>query len=173
MIRYGNIQLREINANDTPLIVKWRNSSNIKQNLFTQDDLTEQQHLWWLENKVATGECVQFIIELIEPYRLLGTAFIKNIDKKNRKGEFGMFIGEDAERGKGYGTASAQLTLKYGFDILGLNRIYLSVLSNNVSSIRSCEKVGFRKEGLLRQDYIRDDEKYDVVCMGITADMKL
>jgi RimJ/RimL family protein N-acetyltransferase len=49
--------------------------------------------------------------------------------------------------------------------------VYLSVLDNNKSAIRSYEKVGFKKEGLLRQDYIRESMKYDVVIMGITADM--
>ena len=140
-------------------------------NLFSQEELTEQQHLWWLENKVASGECVQYIIELIEPYLPIGTVFIKNIDIANSKGEFGIFIGEDFARGKGYGTIATRLIIKHCFEVLKLNRVYLSVLDNNKSAIQSYEKVGFKIEGLLRQDYIREGTKYDVIIMGITADM--
>lgn len=171
MLKYENIRLREIKISDTQLMLKWRNSKAVKINLFSQEELTEQQHLWWLENKVATGECLQYIIELVEPCLPIGTVFIKNIDTANNKGEFGIFIGDDFARGKGYGTIATRLILKHSFEVLKLNRVYLSVLDNNKSAVRSYEKVGFKKEGLLRQDYIREGMKYDVVIMGITADM--
>jgi RimJ/RimL family protein N-acetyltransferase len=89
----------------------------------------------------------------------------------NKKGEFGIFIGEDSARGKGYGTVAAQLILRQCFQVMGLNRVYLAVLCDNISAIQSYEKVGFKVEGLLKQDYIRKNCKYDVVIMGITADM--
>lgn len=167
MQMYNNIQLRKIKEEDTSLIIKWRNSENVKKNLFTQSELTEEQHLWWLKNKVATKECVQFIIETIEPPKPIGTVFIKNIDKMNNKGEYGIFIGEEIARGCGYGTVAAQLVIKYAFKELNLNRLYLSVFSDNVLGIRSYEKAGFKKEGILRQDFKRSDGYSDVVLMSI------
>jgi RimJ/RimL family protein N-acetyltransferase len=91
MLKYDNIQLRDIKTSDTQLMLKWRNSQDVRMNLFSQEELTKQQHLWWLENKVATGECVQYIIELVEPYLPIGTVFIKNIDIDNNKGVWNFY----------------------------------------------------------------------------------
>jgi len=50
----------------------------------------------------------------------------------------------------------------------GLHRLALSVIANNHNAIKLYEKVGFRHEGLRREDYIGEDGKYhDVVEMGL------
>ena len=47
--------------------------------------------------------------------------------------------------------------LKYGFSELGLNKIYLNVLANNIRAIKFYEKLGFVKEGVFRKHLkIRD-----------------
>ena len=81
MIAHNNIALRKITYRDTELIVRWRNSDIVKKNLFTQNELTKEQHMWWMKNKVDAGECVQFIIETIDSHKAVGTVFIKNIDE--------------------------------------------------------------------------------------------
>lgn len=93
----GVISLRPISESDTENIVRWRNSDTVKKNLYTQTDLTQGQHRVWLRNKVATGLCYQYIIveTLDGDSKDIGTVFIKNIDSHSRKGEFGIFIGEE------------------------------------------------------------------------------
>ena len=127
--KHGDIRLRKIDYSDTPLIVKWRNSPSVSVNLFSQEILTPEKHNWWMENKVATGECAQFIIEIGRDNIPIGTVFIKNIDKENNKGEFGIFIGAEDAQGLGYGTLATQFAIQYAFDQLNLNRIYLFVFS--------------------------------------------
>ena len=93
--------LREICEEDTSNIVKWRNSIAVKSNLFTQTDLTEEQHLNWLNNYVKSGLCKQYIISVVDNGLSvdIGTTFIKNIDYQNKEGEFGIFIGDKRFRG--------------------------------------------------------------------------
>jgi UDP-4-amino-4,6-dideoxy-N-acetyl-beta-L-altrosamine N-acetyltransferase len=157
---------------DTHYIIRWRNDENVKRNLYSQSDLTEAQHLNWFHNQITTGRCSQFIIEEnCLGGRPLGTVFIKNIDKKNQKGEFGIFIGEAWGRGKGYASLATALILDYAFKELKLNRVYLTVFCDNLPAIKAYERVGFVREGLLRQDYLRSDGFVDVVYMGITAEL--
>ncbi|HBW13303.1 MAG TPA: UDP-4-amino-4,6-dideoxy-N-acetyl-beta-L-altrosamine N-acetyltransferase [Proteiniclasticum sp.] len=166
-MREKNIRLRPISLNDTNNIVKWRNTDSVKQNLFTRDDITHEDHIKWFNNYVMKGLCSQFIIEIIEPSMDIGTVFIKNIDKKNDKGEFGIFIGEEEARGKGFGKTATKLILDHAFTELNLNRVYLSVFVDNLSGIKSYANAGFEQEGVLRQDYKYGNKYYDVLLMSI------
>ena len=60
---------------------------------------------------------------------------------------FSIFIGDEAARGRGIGTEAAKLMIQYGFEELGLHRIYLRALAGNMQAIRSYEKAGFEHEG--------------------------
>lgn len=163
------VTLLSLSEEHTSLIVQWRNSPEVIQNLYNQSSITEESHLSYFQAQVVTGRCVQFVIYINADNVPVGSVFLKNIDPMNRRAEYGVFIGEAAARGKGYGSEAAHLILKYGFNSLGLNRIYLSVLSDNPAAIASYEKAGFRKEGLLRQDFFRQDRYLDVVLMAKLA----
>lgn len=159
-------ELRFITVEDTPLIVRWRNLPSVYQNLYTRSHLTKEQHLNWLKNNVFCGLCAQFVIYVRETGLPVGSVFIKNIDRQVSKGEYGIFIGEESARGKGIGSEVAQMMLRYGFETLGLNRIYLSVFADNLAAIASYHKAGFYEEGRLRQDYRVDGKYHDIVLMA-------
>jgi UDP-4-amino-4,6-dideoxy-N-acetyl-beta-L-altrosamine N-acetyltransferase len=164
-----SLWLRPIAKDDTEAIVRWRNTPQVQRNLFSRETLTAEQHLQWLQTKVESGSCCQFIIVVRQDGAELpiGTVFIKNIDQHSRKGEFGIFIGEDAARGKGYGTIATAQILQYAFTVLALNRVTLSVFTDNTSAVHLYEKLGFVKEGLLREDFWDDSGYRDVLLMGI------
>ena len=168
----SNITLRKISESDTPNIVKWRNSEAVKRNLYTQTILTEEQHINYLKTKVESGLCDQYIIVDFDNNDI-GTVFIKNIDAENKKGEFGMFIGEASGRGKGYAKKAAFEMLEIAFGKLNLNRVYLTVMYDNIAAVKSYKAAGFVVEGILKEDFFREcDNKYiDIILMGITRNM--
>lgn len=167
------VSLRGIEIEDTQNILKWRNSKAVKRNLYTQDDLTEEQHLNWMRNKVETGFCAQYIIAIRDEdgNKDIGTVFIKNIGQDTKEGEFGIQIGEETARGKGYGRQAAEQILKIAFNELGLERVYLTVMYDNYPAIRSYEKAGFVQEKILKGEYLRGGTYIDIIQMGITRDM--
>lgn len=110
-----NLILREITIEDTENIIKWKNNPKVKKNFCIQEDLTKEVHLNWYKNKIQTGEVKQFIIKDEALGIEVGSTYLRDIDMKNKKAEFGIFIGEDSARGKGIGTKSAELTIEYGF----------------------------------------------------------
>jgi diamine N-acetyltransferase len=99
--------------------------------------------------------------------RLLGVTGLHRLDTTNRHAMFGIFIGGAESRGKGYGTEATAMVVAYAFNTLNLNRVWLHVYDNNKAGIRAYEKVGFRKEGVLRQDSFRRGRYRDTVVMGI------
>src|SRR5207245_2612552 len=97
----------------------------------------------------------------------IGVAGLRDIDFKNRRAEFGISIGDRAAWGQGYGTEATQLIVNYAFGRLNLQRVYLHVLEYNERAVRCYLKVGFRKEGTLRQDHYHDGRYWDSHVMGI------
>lgn len=166
MILNGDrVFLRSISHDDTNNIIRWRNNPSVLKNLFTSDILTLEQHQNWLQYIVETGKCYQFIICIKETSEPIGTCFLKNIDLSNKKSEFGIFIGEDSARRKGYGTESTQLLLKFGYEYLSLHKVVLFVFSENIGAIESYVRSGFQTVGVLSEDIKKDGSFYDVTIM--------
>lgn len=169
----AKIYLREISSVDTDNIIKWRNSPHVKQNFIYQSDLTKKEHEFWLKTKVETGKVQQFIIIEKETDNPIGSVYLRDIDYNNSKAEFGIFIGEKNGLNKGYGTIAAKMIIKYGFNQLELNKIFLRVFEYNTLAIRSYEKAGFVKEGLFKQDVCINNKFYNIIFMGILKNGEL
>lgn len=166
------IYLRLMMREDTDLIVAWRNSQEVRKNFIFQELFTREGHENWIRNMVDTGRVVQMIICDLETDRPLGSVYIRDIDRRHNKAEYGIFIGEADGRGRGVGTAAARLMLRYCFEEQGLNRVYLRALSDNLQAIRSYEKAGFVREGYLREDVCIDGSYRDIVWMAALKETK-
>lgn len=163
----NNVMLRKITIEDTENIIKWKNKPEVKKNFCIQEDLTREVHLNWFKNKIQTGEVEQFIIIARSTNTPVGSTYLRDIDKKNKKAEFGIFIGENSARNKGMGTDTTILMAQYGFEKLQLNKVFLRVFSNNLGAIKAYEKAGFEYEGTAKQDIRLPDGSYqDIVFMS-------
>ena len=97
------VYLRPITGDDAEDVVRWRNSASVKKFFIYQGTFTKEGQLEWIEKKVKSGEVIQFIIVERKSEKSIGCVFIKDLDQIHKKGEFGIFIGEEDARGKGYG----------------------------------------------------------------------
>lgn len=160
------IYLRPMTRQDTEQVVKWRNCDAVRKNFIYQKTLTCEDHENWIRTKVETGQVAQMIICDAGTDQPLGSVYIRDIDREHSKAEYGIFIGEDAARGRGVGTAAARLMLQYCFAEEKLHRIYLRVLADNEQAVRSYEKAGFVREGYLKDDVRLEGEYRDIVWMA-------
>ncbi|MDD3138294.1 MAG: UDP-4-amino-4,6-dideoxy-N-acetyl-beta-L-altrosamine N-acetyltransferase [Lachnospiraceae bacterium] len=164
----GNkVNLRPICLDDTPLILKWRNNPNVMRNFICRETFTEEMHKNWMNTKVANGEVIQYIIELTTTGKPVGSVYLRDINMNHRSAEYGIFIGEDAVRGKGIGSETATLFTNYMFETLKLHRIFLRVLKGNNSAYKSYLNAGFVEEGIGHEMVILDGEYKDVIFMSI------
>ena len=92
---------------------------------------------------------------------------LRVIDQIDRRAEVGIVIGVKDFWGRGYGTEAMRLMLRFAFGRLNLNRVSLRVFDYNQRAIKSYEKCGFIKEGLLRQDRYYDGQYHDTLVMAI------
>lgn len=164
----AKVSLRNITLDDTNNIVKWRNNPNVKKNFCLQDDLTVEVHENWFKTRILTGDVKQFIIKDEEQNIDVGSTYLRDIDMKNKKAEFGIFIGEDSARGRGIGSESVKLTIKCAFEELKLHKVFLRVFANNIQAIKAYEKAGFEYEGTSKDDIILPSGEYqDIIFMAI------
>ena len=80
-----------------------------------------------------------------------------------------ILIGERDCWGHGYGTEATQLVLDYGFTVLGLHNIMLSVRDWNTRGIRAYERAGFKRIGSRRASVRFGGRAYDEVLMDCVA----
>lgn len=152
----GNrIILKKIEEKDTCLILKWRNSSNIKKNFIFRDVLTEEMHRSWLNNYVNTGKAIQYIIINRKTNMPIGSVYFRDIELVDGTAEYGVFIGEEDARGCGFGTETAILFSKFGFEVVGLKRIILRVFADNIGAVNCYCSAGYKISGklLLKDEY--------------------
>ncbi len=57
--------------------------------------------------------------------------------------------------------------INYGFNELGLHRIFLTASSDNPGALKAYERAGFKIEGLMREAFFRNNKYSDKVIMGI------
>lgn len=162
----AGIFLRPMTSEDTDLIVAWRNSDGVRRNFIYQEPFTRESHENWIRTMVNTGKVVQLMICRLSDERPLGSVYIRDIDRHHNKAEYGIFIGESQERGRGLGTAAARLMLRYCFEEERLHRVFLRVLASNARAMRSYEKAGFMKEAYLRDDVRINGQYCDIVLMA-------
>lgn len=161
------IYLRVMTEADTDDVVRWRNSNSVSSHFVYRKPLTREDHLNWIETQVKTGRVAQFIIVEAETQKALGSVYLRDIDNTHHKAEFGIFIGEDSARGKGYGTIATSLILEYAFKELKLNKVFLRVFADNPQAIACYKKAGFVEEGVFCEDVWIDNKPYDMVFMRI------
>lgn len=82
----------------------------------------------------------------------VGSAFLVDVDLERRHAELGYWITPD-EQGNGYATEAADLCLTHAFDQLGLHKVWARTNEDNEASQRVLEKLGFQREGVLREHW--------------------
>lgn len=166
-LRGEKIYLRPMTPEDTDRIVEWRNNPRVRKNFIYQKPFTRQGHLAWIENRVNTGEVIQFIICEKETDRPVGSVYFRDINGEHHRAEYGIFIGEDDAVGRGIGSETCRLACAYGFEVEKWHKITLRAFSDNKAALRSYEKAGFVQEAYLREEVCIDGVYRDIILMGL------
>lgn len=99
---------------------------------------------------------------------LVGSIGYLYIDQENKKTEIGYWLGKEYE-GNGFITKSIKLLVNYAFGELGLNKIEIGVATENMKSRAIPEKLGFTREGELRDYEYINGRHIDRIIYGLKA----
>jgi RimJ/RimL family protein N-acetyltransferase len=99
---------------------------------------------------------------------LIGTCTLFALDATHRRALIGYALAR-AHWGQGYAQEALRLALPHAFGALALNRVEADIDPRNVASVRVVERVGFKREGLLRERWWVGDDVQDSVIYGLLA----
>lgn len=142
------ISIREFEYGDIEKKVEWINNPLINEYLHYDIPITIDGTKKWFESKSTNRyDCVIEYDGL--PIGLIG---LLQIDYVNQKAEYYISLGELDYMGKGIASKATELILKYAFENLNLNKVYLNVDADNNRACKLYEKSGFKKEGHFKND---------------------
>ena len=168
VLRSDRLLLRPLTPDDAPLV----------QKLAGEKDVASTTRL--IPHPYPPGMAEQWIASLPELYQraeminwgvtmnggpVLGTIRL-TLNPADNHAEMGYWIGKPFWN-NGYCTEAARAVVVYGFDVLGLERIYANYLARNPASGRVLHKLGMQQEGLLRRHRRKYGRYEDLVVCGL------
>ena len=104
--------------------------------------------------------------------RMIGTCGFAKLDQKHQIGEIG-YVLNPSYHGRGYATEAASAVIRYGFEVLGLNRIEGRYMVENIASRRVMEHCGLVFEGVLRESMMIKGRFRDIgMCALLASDYR-
>lgn len=112
-----------------------------------------KNYLAFVIGKYKAGECYDWAIVLRgdhhEEEKMIGTCGFARIDVSNNVGEIGYVVNPEFQN-RGYATEAARAVIRFGFEMLRLNRIEGRFIIGNEKSLAVMKKCGMRFEGTAR-----------------------
>lgn len=99
----------------------------------------------------------------------VGNISLQKIDAANSSAEYAIILGDKEYWGRGIAAEASKLLLEFGFNDLGLHRIWCGTSAANISMQKLAERSGFRREGVRREAMLKNGQFVDVIEYGILA----
>jgi UDP-4-amino-4,6-dideoxy-N-acetyl-beta-L-altrosamine N-acetyltransferase len=156
-------KLRDIHDDELELMRSWRNAPTVRANMYTQHEITIDEHQNWWSKTRCRNDQQYFIYESDHSPR--GIVGFMQIDRQNSHCSWAFYAAPDSPMGTG--SKMEYLALEYVFGDLCLHKLYCEVLSFNVPVIKLHQKFGFQVEGVFRQHHLVNNEYSDIHRLGI------
>lgn len=160
-----DIELKPLTAEDIELVRNWRNSKEIAQYMYTEEEISVEQQQKWFASIQNRTDCKYWIIEY--DGKKLGLANLVDISSTFQSCYWAFYLGDSSVRGAGVGSKVEYNVLQFVFEELKLNKLRCEVFVQNDPVIKMHEKFGFRREAYYREHCIKGDQKLDVVGLAM------
>ena len=157
MFEKFRVYLRALEIEDYKITFKWRQDIDIQYGFSDKRVfVSSENERKWIETIINDFSKVSLGICLKENDELIGLSFINEINMHHRTAQTGSMIGDIKFRGKGYGIEAKMLSLYHAFYDRNLNRIWTKILTDNIASIKMCERCNYKREGEFRQSRFKN-----------------
>ena len=168
----GSILLRPLRNSDAEKVYRSIRSSITELSLwlpFAHKDYSLKDCRDWIGKRPREwkkGINYDFGIFDVKTGEHIGTCSFNEISKMDSRANLGYYVRSD-RTGQGIAVAATKLLAKWGFEVLKLNRIDILVAVENQRSLRVAEKVGAKREGVLRNRIDIRGELHDAVMHSL------
>jgi UDP-4-amino-4,6-dideoxy-N-acetyl-beta-L-altrosamine N-acetyltransferase len=159
------VTLIPLDDTHTDRVLAWRADPIVSRELFSPLPPSREGHLAWL--KTLGDSRREYLILAGAEMTPIGTIGLSQINQHHRHAEYGIAIGDRNYRGRGFAQAASHALLRIAFRNLRLHRVGLRVFADNPPALRLYERLGFHREGLLRDMIWSQNRFRDVVVMSL------
>ncbi len=160
------VQIGPITVPDSEALFRWFNDPQAARLDYAWRPVDGLTHQTWIGSVGTDPNQIWFAIRRHGQPAIIGFAILRNISAVHRPAEFGLRIGEDADRGRGIGKQAASQVLQFAWQALTLNRVQVSVFAGNERALRLYAALGFKREGVLRRAQFIDGAWTNIIIMG-------
>lgn len=154
--------VRPLAAADLPLVRGWRNHPDVRAVMFTTHEISADEHERWFA--AASADPARHLLVYEADGVPTGFASLVRL-RGSDVADWGFYLAPDAPRGSGAALGAA--VLDHAFGPLALHKVCGQALASNAASIRLHDKLGFRREGQLREQHADGTRHHDVVVFGL------
>lgn len=150
---------------DLERVLAWRNHPDVRRYMYTQREITPDEHRRWFERAFADPKKHLLVFEM--NHEPLG--FVKFSEAGDAGvADWGFYAAPDAPKGSGRQLGHA--ALDHAFSQLKLHKICGQALAYNERSIQFHQSLGFQQEGILRDQHFDGERYHHVICFGLLCD---
>lgn len=163
MLKGNKIILYSIEKTDLPQLKEWRNNPDFRKNFREYREINdEMQNIWFEKFVVNDKNTIMFSIKDNHSRELLGCCGLCYINWVHRHADLSFYIGKDnLYVDNVYAPDAVDVLINYGFNELGLNKIWTEIYEFDTKKINFLQKYGFKKDGQLRENYFYDGKWWD------------
>lgn len=161
------IRLRAREETDLEFAYRWFNDWETTKYLGQRYARSRDfERKWLAKGDPAFGEA-SFIIETLDDVLPIGWCGLHGATPEDRCAGLGIAIGDHDYLQGGFGTDAMRTLCGYGFNVMNLHRIELTVFDWNERAIRCYERIGFQREGVLRDAIFKAGRWNDLIEMSL------
>ncbi|KPV42945.1 GNAT family N-acetyltransferase [Alicyclobacillus ferrooxydans] len=163
------IYLDAMQESDLQIVTSWYGASDFLRHLdaIPAAPQSPEKIRDWYKNRINQQNGFLFAVRHQDDDRLLGYVELDSILWSHQVSWLVIAIGEESDRGKGYGRDALNTLLRFAFDELNLRRIQLTVFAYNKGAVHLYESLGFLREGTFRKFLHRDGDYHDMYLYGL------
>ncbi len=157
--------IRLMTSDDLDRVLAWRNHEDVRRYMYSQHLISAKEHQNWFE-KSASDPLRHLLIFQQDD---ISSGFVHfNLQANQRIADWGFYLAPEAK--KGTGSLLGLHALNYAFHQIGLHKVCGQALNFNQQSIRFHLKMGFQQEGILKDQYVDEQQGYhSIICFGLLA----
>ncbi|WP_334072142.1 MULTISPECIES: GNAT family protein [Paenibacillus] len=161
--------LRAVEKEDLKKLLYWRNQPEFRRYFREYRELSFSNQLSWYENVVLKDKStIMFSIEELSTGELIGACGLCYIDWVNKNADFSIYIGKDnLYIDEYYADDAAKVMINYGFDELGLHRLWSEIYDLDLSKQKLFKRLGFELEGRHRHSHWSEGKWSDSLYYGL------
>ncbi len=173
MIKGNLTGLRAVEKEDLPILRDWRNNDNFRKHFREIRELSLYNQDKWIEKTNNSPGDFMFVIVNLKTGKPIGAAGLLYTNWIIRSSDFSFYIGEGDKYidDEGYALDAAKTLIKYGFNVLNLNKIWMELYEFDTMKLDFfLGSLGFEKDGKLRQNCFADGKYWDSYLISLISE---